>query len=108
MSGDPATMQSMVAKYLALARTAADPKERERFENYAALYGEMAAQIDTVARRTATDWSPALPPMPLETGWRASPPAEPRRRGRIRALAMVLDGMARFALLPIFGRAKLG
>jgi hypothetical protein len=52
MSGDLATMQSMVVKYLALARTAADPKERERFENYAALYGEIAAQINTASRRT--------------------------------------------------------
>jgi hypothetical protein len=60
MSGDPAAMRGMAVKYSALARTATDPKERERFEKYAALYGEMAVQIDTVSRRTIQTGRPSL------------------------------------------------
>ena len=65
MSSDPAEMRGMAVKYLELAKTAIDPREREKFEKYAALYGQMAAQV---SRRTAADWPPTLSPMPLETG----------------------------------------
>jgi hypothetical protein len=37
-------VQAMALKYQELATTARDPKEREKFQRYAALYREMAAQ----------------------------------------------------------------
>ena len=49
-------MQAMALKYLELARVASDPEEREKLQSYAALYREIAAQMNT-PRETAIEQS---------------------------------------------------
>jgi len=44
MSANPAAMQAMAAKYLALAAETADPRESEKLRQYAALYRDIAVQ----------------------------------------------------------------
>src|SRR5262245_130216 len=51
-----AAMQAMALKYQELAKTATDPKEREKLEGYAALYREIAAQTGA-ASETAIEQS---------------------------------------------------
>jgi len=56
MAGDVVAMLAMAAKYQELARLAADPAEREKLRQYAALYLEIAAQVNaghTLARTQA-------------------------------------------------------
>ena len=45
----PETISLMAQRYLQLARTTGDPRERSRFLDYAALYAELSEQ-----RQTAT------------------------------------------------------
>jgi hypothetical protein len=49
-------MQAMALKYLELARAASHPEEREKLQSYAALYREIAAQMNT-SRETAIEQS---------------------------------------------------
>ena len=49
-------MQAMAFKYLELARVASAPEEREKLQSYAALYREIAAQMNT-PRETAIEQS---------------------------------------------------
>jgi hypothetical protein len=44
MSANPAAMQAMAAKYLALAGATTDARESEKLRQYAALYRDIAAQ----------------------------------------------------------------
>jgi hypothetical protein len=46
MLGDAKAMQLIAAKYLELADSAAEPRERERFARYAAVYQQMAGQTE--------------------------------------------------------------
>ena len=46
MAGDVVAMLAMAAKYQELSKVAADPAQREKLRQYAALYLEMAAQAN--------------------------------------------------------------
>jgi hypothetical protein len=56
MRNGRAAMQAMALKYLELARTARDPKEREKLMRYAGLYREIAAQT-SAPRESAIEQS---------------------------------------------------